>query len=979
MPPPGRRRISTLSLLVALIYLLTSAAAVSSVLGIDLGTEYIKAALVKPGIPLEIVLTKDSRRKEAAAVAFKPVASKSDSANEIFPERLYGADALALAARFPGDVYSNVKSLLGLKEQSPAVGHFSRRYPGLQVAPCKSGTVCLKSDTFVATEDSFTVEELLAMQLQNIRNNAEAFAGKGSVVKDAVITVPAFYTAEEKGAVQAAADLAGINVLAMTTDGLAVGINYATSRTFPVVNEGGKPEHHLVFDMGAGSATATVMRFQGKSVKDVGRFNKTVQEVNVLGAGWDQSLGGDALNSLILEDMVSQLAESKPIQALSATKQDILTHGRTIAKMWKEAERMRQVLSANMETQASFEGLYHEDVNFRYKIKRSTFEELAAGYDERVKYPILQALEMAKLDIQDIDSIILHGGAVRTPFVQKALESLAGKGDKLRTNVNSDEAAAFGAAFKAAGISPSFRVKEIRASEAGIQPMSMSWVSDKKEKRQQLFVSTSPAGIEKQIPFRFLEDFSFSFSQQVAEGADSTRTIPLTRIETKNLTASVKELTDKHGCETADISTQFNIRLSPTDSLPEVTRGSVSCEVLDKKGVVDNVKGLFGFGSKKEGQDVILDEELEKIESIISESVEEASTSTASSTDSKATQTASEKAKAEEKSKVPQKKKVTVYIDFTSEAIGTPSIDGTEFQRIKERMKAFDKSDKDRKRREEALNTLESYTYRVRDMIDNEGFIAVSTEKQRSELETKNKAASEWLYGDGSDAKTADFKARLKELQDLVKPIESRKEEATARPKELESLRSAIDQTKLFVSSLKESAEKASLSAAEASASAASAASEAASASTSTVDELDELDDEPVASPTPSTPPIPEMPVYTPEELDALTSAYEIVEKWLAEKAAAQDKLKPHEEPVLRSKDLTAKGEELNRVLIEALSKQMNAGKKAKSSKSKSKSSASKSSKSKKASSSTTVTASTVAEEVEAETESPTAGVKDEL
>ena len=82
MPPHGRRRaIHLLSWLVLLFVLVSTASAASAVLGIDLGTEYIKAALVKPGIPLEIVLTKDSKRKEAAAVAFKPVKPKSSGSD----------------------------------------------------------------------------------------------------------------------------------------------------------------------------------------------------------------------------------------------------------------------------------------------------------------------------------------------------------------------------------------------------------------------------------------------------------------------------------------------------------------------------------------------------------------------------------------------------------------------------------------------------------------------------------------------------------------------------------------------------------------------------------------------------------------------------------------------------------------------------------------------------------------------------------
>ncbi|KAI7120518.1 hypothetical protein KC352_g33095, partial [Hortaea werneckii] len=106
------------SLLLAAVFLFTAtASAASSVLGLDFGTLNLKAALVKPGIPLEIVLTKDSKRKESAAVAFKP---SRGSNNEIiaevgtFPERLYGGDALSLQGRMPGEVYPNLKPLLGL-------------------------------------------------------------------------------------------------------------------------------------------------------------------------------------------------------------------------------------------------------------------------------------------------------------------------------------------------------------------------------------------------------------------------------------------------------------------------------------------------------------------------------------------------------------------------------------------------------------------------------------------------------------------------------------------------------------------------------------------------------------------------------------------------------------------------------------------------------------------------------------------------
>ena len=131
-------------------------------LGVDLGTEYIKAALVKPGIPLEIVLTKDSKRKETSAVAFKPSKGGALPAGS-FPERFYGGDAIALQGRFPGDVYPNLKHLLGVSSESDIVGTYKERYPALEVTGTEGRkTVSFQSGVF-SEDKSYTVEELLAM------------------------------------------------------------------------------------------------------------------------------------------------------------------------------------------------------------------------------------------------------------------------------------------------------------------------------------------------------------------------------------------------------------------------------------------------------------------------------------------------------------------------------------------------------------------------------------------------------------------------------------------------------------------------------------------------------------------------------------------------------------------------------------------------------------------------------------------------
>ncbi|MCJ1285796.1 lumenal Hsp70 protein [Xylographa opegraphella] len=948
MPPHGSRCFSAVTILLNLVLILSRASAASAVLGIDLGTEYIKAALVKPGIPFEIVLTKDSKRKEAAVIAFKPLRSQSSSSSSsTFPERLYGGDALAVSARYPGDVYSNLKPLLGQTVAgNSAVPHYASWHPALNIVESKDrGTVSFRSQSFEDTEEPFTVEELLGMELQNIRLNAEAFAGEDTHIRDVVISIPVFYTAEEKRAVEAAAELAGLKILAMISDGLSVGLNYATSRTFPVVKEGVKPEYHLVYDMGAGSTTATVLRFQGKNVKDVGRFNKTIQEVQVIGVGWDKSLGGDAFNALILEDMISKFVETPRLKTLGTTSSHVKNDGRTVAKLWKEAERMRQVLSANTETSTSFEGLFHEDANFKYKLSRTEFERFAGQYTNQVRGPITQAVSTAKLDLSDIESIILHGGAVRTPFVQKELETAVGSSEKVRTNVNSDEAAVLGAVFKAAGTSPSFIVKEIRASDSVGHAAGVSWLMDGKEKQQKLFQPTSHIGAEKQVPFKITQDFVFDLYQQVTSGGAAFKDVPVTKVQTQNLTASVKELTEKFGCSVADISTSFSIRLSPLDGLPEVTRGVVSCEVVDaKKGdFVDNVKGLFGFGSgsKKGDQEPLADGSSKDT------TLDVVAETTASLSGSGKPVPSPADTKSNEKTKDTKKTEI-IQVGFTTNATGLPQFSSSEMLRMKNRMLSFDASDRSRKLREEALNTLEGYTYKVRDILRDEGFVEVSTEKQRLEIEERLKNASDWLYGDGAEASLAELRSRLKELRDLVDPISKRKEEALKRPGDVKMLMESLEQTKGLIKMVKDQSEKA----AEAAAVAASASAAATDAkltleTTSAVgDDFAGLDDElsSISEASPSETKLPEAPLYSSEDLADLSRTHESVQKWLDDRIAEQEKLSPFEDPVILTSDLAAKSKELNKVVMDVLQKKMQIPPKVKSS-SKSKSSRTKSSK----------------------------------
>lgn len=910
------------SILLCVVFLFsTNVLAISAVLGIDLGTEYIKATLVKPGIPLEIVLTKDSRRKEISAVAFKPSNNAPKSGS--YPERAYGSDAIALAARFPGDVYPNLKTLLGLTTDDSIVKEYAARHPDLQIEPHKiRGTVAFKSKA-TANEEAWMVEELLAMELQSIQRNAEALAGSDSSVRSVVITVPPFYTIEEKRAVELAAELVGLKVLSLISDGLAVGLNYATSRTFPVVNEGGKPEYHMVFDMGAGSAKATVMKFQGRTVKDIGKFNKTVQEVQVVGSGWDRTLGGDALNYLIVDDMISKFVETPAAKKASVAAESVRSHGRAMAKLLKDAEKLRHILSANVETATSFEGLY-DDIDFRYKITRADFEKLAEAHAERVAATVQKALDVAELDIKQLDSIILHGGSSRTPFVQKQLEKIAGS-DKLRGNVNSDEAAVFGAAFRAAELSPSFRVKEIRISDSSFYPVGMKWTNPQdKPQKQRLWTERSFLGAApKEVTFTNHEDFSVRFYQQVpsTEGTVDKDTKIFT---TKNLTASVASLIEK-GCSHPDIHFKVKAQLSVEDGEVEVDKATVECEaeVQEKEGsVMDGVKNLFGFGKNKDQQPLKDGEEVSESSST-TESTETATTSSVESSTPSTTST-SASTESPESSPVPKKKQLIVIpVDYTLEKTGIPTLPKADLTKAKERIKAFEASDKSRRLREEALNQLEGFTYKVRDLLETESFIAASTPEERATLEKKASEVSDWLYDDGADAPREELKAKLKGLKDLVSPIEKRIEESQKRPELVKNLRNTLDQTSTFIDTIKGKIAEADahMSSLSSSASSTSETSETVtSAPSQETDDFEGLEDEETTSTTTTAAiqdrgPVP--PLYTPDDLKEITDLLVSVIAWLDEKLAEQEKLPETADPVLLARDLIEQTKKLERAGVE--------------------------------------------------------------
>lgn len=230
------------------------------------------------------------------------------------------------ASRFPSDSFTSLKLLQGAPYNSKAVSYFTQISTSDIVESGRSTVALRQSD---GTE--WSAEELVAMQLAYVKQLAESLAGEP--VHDVVLTVPPHYTQFERDAVVDAVEIAGMRTLTLVNDGTAVAVNYAMTRTFSST-----PEYHVIYDAGASSTRATLVSFA--AVED-SKTKASYTQISVLGVGFDRSTSGADLDRRLREILVERF--------ITQHKRDIRRDKRGMAKLWKEASRVKAILSANTE------------------------------------------------------------------------------------------------------------------------------------------------------------------------------------------------------------------------------------------------------------------------------------------------------------------------------------------------------------------------------------------------------------------------------------------------------------------------------------------------------------------------------------------------------------------------------------------------------------------------------------------------------
>jgi len=370
------------------------------VIGIDLGTTYSCVGVYKNG-RVEIIPNELGHRITPSVVAFTD------------DERLIGDSAKNQASINPERTIYDVKRLVGRKFNDKTVQH-DKKYLPYDIVDRDSKPyiqTILKGQAKV-----FSPEEISAMILQKMKQVAEQFLG--IQVKNAVVTVPAYFNDAQRQATKDAGTISGLNVVRILNEPTAAAIAYGLDKK-------GKESNILVYDLGGGTFDVSILTIEERVFE-------------VISTTGDTHLGGEDFDQRVIDHLIKAFKRS--------TGKDASLDKRAIQKLKREVERAKKLLSSTHETKIDIENFF-EGTDFSESLSRAKFEELNIDLFKKTLGPVQQALDDAGLKKNQIDEIVLVGGSTRIPKVQELITDFF-NGKKPNKDINPDEAVAFGAAVQ---------------------------------------------------------------------------------------------------------------------------------------------------------------------------------------------------------------------------------------------------------------------------------------------------------------------------------------------------------------------------------------------------------------------------------------------------------------------------------------------------------------------------------------------------
>jgi len=370
------------------------------VIGIDLGTTNSCVAVMEGGDP-KVIANAEGFRTTPSVVAF----TKSG-------ERLVGLVARRQAVTNPKNTIYSIKRFMGRKY---AEVQSEMKLVPYEVIQGPNGDARVKVEG-----KEYSPPEISAMILQKMKQTAEDYLGEK--VTEAVVTVPAYFNDQQRQATKDAGRIAGLDVKRIINEPTASALAYGLEKK--------KDERVAVFDLGGGTFDISILEI-GDGVFEVRSTNG------------DTHLGGDDFDQRVIDWLAEEFKKQEGI--------DLRRDPMALQRLKEAAEKAKSELSSTLETDVNLPFITADQAGPKHmniRLTRAKLEQIVDDLVERCRPPVMQALKDAGVTPQQIDEVILVGGATRMPKVQELVKAIFGK--EPHKGVNPDEVVAVGAAIQGA-------------------------------------------------------------------------------------------------------------------------------------------------------------------------------------------------------------------------------------------------------------------------------------------------------------------------------------------------------------------------------------------------------------------------------------------------------------------------------------------------------------------------------------------------
>jgi len=659
-----------------------------AVVGVDLGTLHSKIGVARHR-GIDIIANEVSNRATPSLVAFGA------------KKRSIGEAAKTQEISNYKNTVGSLKRLVGRTLNDSEVQEIEKKFMNATLVDF-AGTVGVEVN-YLGEKHTFSAVQLAAMYLGKIRDITTAELKSG--MTDVVIAVPGWYTDGQRRALLDAASIAGLNALRLINDSTAVALGYGITKSG--LPDAENPRHVVFVDVGHSSLSVSVVAF-------------SKGQLTVKSTAYDRNLGGRDIDYALVQHFASEFKTRYKI--------DVLSNPKATFRLAAGCEKLKKVLSANAEAPLNVESIMN-DVDVSSKLTRDFYETLIADVLDRIANPCQIALAESGLNLDQIDAVELVGGSTRIPAVRARIQS-AFPGKMLSTTLNQDEAAARGATFACAMLSPTTRVREFSMHDINYYPIKVQWEPTPGDPDDDIELTVFPRG--NAIP--------------------STKVLTFYRKDAFDLEARYSEPAMLPGNINPWIA-NFSAKGVPPDAKGELQAVKLKTRL--------NLHGIMSF-------EAAYVEEIEEREEAMQVDGEPET-----------------EAKPKKTKKIKKKE-----VSFVS---GGSSLDRTVLEQFKEQEAQMHSSDKLVTDTEDRKNALEEYVYDTRGKLEDRYALYVQP-SEKEKLLVALQEGEDWLYTEeGEDASKSAYVTRLDALKVLGDPITTRYRENEDRPRTISELRASLN------------------------------------------------------------------------------------------------------------------------------------------------------------------------------------------